>query len=222
MKKYLLFDHDGVLVDTEHWYFEASRRALAELGIDLELRLYLQNMAQGISTWSLAMTRGIEAALIDRQRERRNRYYQEYLQREDIEIPGVEPVLRGLAEHYRMAIVTTSKRRDFDLIHRGRNIVPLMDFALTREDYHRAKPDPEPYRTALARFGARPDEALVVEDSERGLRSAVAAGIECVVVANQFTRSHDFSAATYRIRSLAELPALLHPGRAALEDAPHG
>ena len=52
-------------------------------------------------------------------------------------------------------------------------------------------------------------EALVVEDSSRGLRSAVAAGIECAVVDNDFTRSQDFSGASYRIRSLAELKGVV-------------
>ena len=56
-----------------------------------------------------------------------------------------------------MAIVTTSKRRDFELIHRERPIIRYMDFVLTIEDYSRAKPDPEPYLTALKRFRARPD-----------------------------------------------------------------
>lgn len=209
MKQYLLFDHDGVLVDTEYWYFLANQRALAELGIDLDLTPYLRNMARGISAWDVARARGVDEAAIERQRAQRNRYYQEYLLHEDIEIPGVEEVLRGLSERYRMAIVTTSKRPDFDLIHRDRNIVQYMDFVLARGEYARPKPDPAPYLAGLARFDARPEEALVVEDSERGLTSAVAAGIECVIVHNKFTETHDFSAATYRIESLSELATLL-------------
>ena len=73
----------------------------------------------------------------------------------------------------------------------------------------RAKPAPDPYLTALERFAAEPHEAIVVEDSERGLRAAVAAGIDCVVVESEFVRGQDFSAATHRIETLAELPALL-------------
>ena len=94
MKKYILFDHDGVLVDTEYWYFTANKRALAELGIELELALYLQNMTQGISAWDLATAQGVNEAAIERQRAQRDLYYQEYLQNEDIEIPGVEQALR--------------------------------------------------------------------------------------------------------------------------------
>jgi beta-phosphoglucomutase-like phosphatase (HAD superfamily) len=80
-----------------------------------------------------------------------------------------------------------------------------MDFVLVREDYTLAKPDPEPYLAGLKRFGAAKDEALVVEDSSRGLSSAVAAGIDCAIVYNDFTRSHDFSRARYQIEALAEL-----------------
>ena len=64
-----------------------------------------------------------------------------------------------------------------------------MDFVLTREDYELAKPHPEPYLTGLKRFGATPQETLVVEDSTRGLSSAVAAGIDCAIVHHDFTES---------------------------------
>jgi HAD superfamily hydrolase (TIGR01509 family) len=57
-----------------------------------------------------------------------------------------------------------------------------MDFVLVREDYKVAKPHPEPYLAGLRRFPAAKVETLVVEDSSRGLNSAVAAGIDCVVV----------------------------------------
>lgn len=105
-----------------------------------------------------------------------------------------------------MAIVTTAKRADFQLIHHERQITSYMDFVLVREDYTLAKPDPEPYLTALKRFGvATKEETLVVEDSSRGLRSAVAAGIDCAIVHNDFTKTQDFSQARYRIETLAEL-----------------
>lgn len=85
------------------------------------------------------------------------------------------------------------------------HIRQFMDFVLVREDYERAKPHPEPYLTGLKRFGATKEETLVVEDSLRGLKSAVAAGIDCAIVRNDFTHSPDFSEATYRIEALIEL-----------------
>lgn len=108
-----------------------------------------------------------------------------------------------------MAIVTTAKRADFELIHENRHIRQFMDFVLVREDYRHAKPHPEPYLTALGRFGGAKAEALVVEDSARGLSSAVAAGIDCAIVHNAFTQGQDFSQATYRIKTLRDLKNLV-------------
>lgn len=209
MKKYILFDHDGVLVDTEFWYFKAGERALADIGLRLDRDQYLQDMSRGLGTWALARAAGVDEETIVRQREVRDTYYRHYLRTEAIEIDGVAEALAELSPYVRMAIVTTAKRADFELIHQGRHITQYMEFVLVREDYTRAKPDPEPYLTALKRFGAANEEALVVEDSSRGLRSAVAAGIDCAIVYNDFTKSHDFSRARYRIEALAELKDLV-------------
>jgi HAD superfamily hydrolase (TIGR01509 family) len=209
VKRYILWDNDGVLVDTEHWYFTATRQALSELDFTLEKETYLQRMVRGESSWDLAIASGVEPEQAVLKRRQRDVYYQEYLQREDIGIPGIESVLATLAESYSMAIVTTARRTDFELIHRHRNIVGYMDFVLAREDYAQSKPNPEPYLAGVERFGAHPDECLVVEDSQRGLQAALAAGIDCAIVHNEFTASHDFTGARYRLRSLEELPALL-------------
>lgn len=206
---YLLFDHDGVLVDTEYWYYEATRRALAPLGITLDRQAYQQIMVQGRAAWELAEQAGIEECRIAAQRRLRNSWYQEFLRTRDIEIDGVRELLGRLATRHRMAVVTTARRVDFELIHRERDLLTTMEFVLTREDYRQAKPHPEPYLLALQRLGARPEQALVIEDSERGLRSAVAAGIDCAVVHNDFTAGHDFSTASYRLQTLAGLADIL-------------
>lgn len=205
MKKYILFDHDGVLVDTEPWYFKAGERALADIGLAVDRDQYLLDMSQGLGTWAQANAAGVDERTINRQREVRNAYYQKYLRTEAIEIDGVVEVLAELSQYVRMAIVTTAKRADFELIHQERQITPYMDFVLVREDYTLAKPDPEPYLTGLQRFGAAKEETLVVEDSSRGLSSAVAAGIDCATVYNDFTKSQDFSQARYQIEALVEL-----------------
>ena len=209
MKKYILFDHDGVLVDTEFWYYKAGERALADIGFTLDREQFLRDMTQGLATWSQARAAGIDEETISRQREVRNDYYQDYLRAEAIEIEGVVETLAELAKYVRMAIVTTAKRVDFEIIHENRKIRQFMDFVLVREDYKLAKPDPEPYLTGLKRFGATKEETLVVEDSSRGLNSAVAAGIDCVIVYNDFTKGQDFSQASYRIETLMELKDII-------------
>lgn len=209
MKRFVLFDHDGVLVDTERWYHRAGQRALADIGLGLDMDRYHHDTNRGLGTWAQARAAGVGEDVIDRLRVARDAYYQEYLRTRDIEIDGVEDVLAELSRHVRMAIVTTSKRADFALIHEHRSITRFMDFVLVREDYERAKPHPEPYLTGLNRFGASAAATLVVEDSLRGLDSAVAAGIDCAIVHSDFTAAHDFSKATHRIATLRELTAIV-------------
>lgn len=209
MKKFILFDHDGVLVDTEYWYFKAGERALADIGFTLDKDQYLRDMTHSLGTWSQARAAGINEQTISKQREVRNAYYQEYLRTETIEIEGVVETLAELSKYVRMAIVTTAKRADFEIIHEKRLIRQFMEFILVREDYELTKPHPEPYLTALRRFGATKQETLVVEDSNRGLNSAVAAGIDCAIVHNEFTKTHDFSQASYRIKTLIELKDII-------------
>ena len=212
MKEYLLFDHDGVLVDTESWYYRAGERALADIGLTLDKDQYLRDMGQGLGTWAGARAAGIDEQTISRLRAVRDDYYQEYLRTEDIEIEGVVEALADLSHLVRMAIVTTAKRVDFEIIHAERHIRQFMDFVLVREDYQCAKPHPEPYLTGLKRFEASREETLVVEDSSRGLSSAVAAGIDCAIVHHDFTATQDFSRAGHRIKSLGELTEIVLEG----------
>jgi HAD superfamily hydrolase (TIGR01509 family) len=209
VRRGILFDHDGVLVDTEPWYYRAGERALAQIGVDLDQQDYADDTSRGLGTWARARAAGVDEETIDRLRVLRDAYYQDYLRTEDIEIDGVVDVLAELSRHVRMAVVTTAKRADFDLIHETRQITRFMDFVLVREDYGHAKPHPEPYLTGLDRLGTTAAETLVVEDSVRGLRSAVAAGIDCAVVHSDFTQAQDLSEATYRIGSLGELTRIV-------------
>lgn len=209
---HILFDHDGVLVDTEHLYYEATREVLALHGVELDLPQYLQIQAVGGNAWAPLERMGYDADAVAEGRAQRNARYQQLLQTRPIDIPGVEAVLEELSARCTLAIVTTARQSDFDLIHRDaqpRNIVPYMSLVLTNQDYARSKPHPDPYLTALERLEVPAERALVVEDSERGLKAAVAAGIDCATVHHPFTAPQDFSAATYRIDSLTDLVGLL-------------
>ena len=209
MKKYLLFDNDGVLVETEKWYYEANKKSLREIDVELTFDVYMEIMARGGTAWEVAKKHGFSQDVIDEQRRRRDIYYREFISSEHIEIDGVVDVLEELSKEYRFGIVTTSRRVDFELIHSQRDIVKYMDFTLCVEEYPRAKPFADPYLAGMKKFNATHKECLVIEDSQRGLSSAVNAGIECAIVENEFTSSHDFSSATYKIKKLKELPKLL-------------
>jgi len=208
MITHLLFYFDGVLVNTEKWYFEATREALARLDVTMTFEDYKQHLVDGKSNWAGAATKGATYAEIEAAREWRDDRYQYYLQGEEIDIPGVAEVLEELAESFQMAVITTSKRRDFELIHRERTLLNRMAFVLCREDYDLGKPHAEPYETGLRRFGIVPDNAVVIEDSKRGLAAAEAAGIRTIKVHNEFV-AHQQAESDYSIQSLQELPDLL-------------
>ena len=209
MKKFILFDNDGVLVETEKFYYQANVKALKELNVNLDFDTYMEIMARGGTAWEVAKKQGISKEVIDKKRFQRDIYYQEFLRKEDIEIPGVKDILKELSQNYKMAIITTSRRVDFDLIHKNRGIVDFMDFTLCVEEYKRAKPYPDPYLAGLKKFNAKKEETIVVEDSQRGLTSAYNAQIECIIVKNEFTKTHDFSKADYFINKLQELKTIL-------------
>ena len=208
-KKFILFDNDGVLVETEKWYYEANVKALREIDIKLTFDVYMEIMARGGTAWEVAKKQNISQSIIDAQRARRDVFYRDFIESEHIEIEGVIETLEELKKEYKMGIVTTSRRVDFDLIHNQRDIIKFMDFSLCVEEYPRAKPYPDPYLAGMKKFNATKDECLVIEDSQRGLSSAVNAKIECVIVENGFTKTHDFSDATYQIEKILDLPPLL-------------
>jgi HAD superfamily hydrolase (TIGR01509 family) len=195
MLKAIFFDNDGVLVDTEHLYFEASREILAEVGavvseaefIDLGLR-------QGRSVFDLVRDRFDDVA-IEQLRQRRNRRYGELLRRGVAPIDGVDEVLAALHGRARLAVVTSSNHDHFELIHAGTGLLRFFEFTVTNRDYERSKPHPDAYLTALARAGCAPEEAIAIEDSERGLAAARAAGLRCLVVPRGLTRGGSFTGA---------------------------
>ena len=139
-KKFILFDNDGVLVETEPLYFEANVKALKELDIELSFDRYMKIMARGGTAWELAFQKGISKEIVDNKRFQRDIYYQELIKTRHIEIPNVKEILKELSSKYKMAIITTSRREDFELIHKNRGIIDFMDFVLCVEDYPRAKP----------------------------------------------------------------------------------
>jgi HAD superfamily hydrolase (TIGR01509 family) len=128
-------------------------------------------------------------------RAERDRRYQELVAAGDaraLQLPGVADGLAALAGRFRLAIVTSSEPEPFAAVHARAGILHHFELALTREQYAKAKPDPEPYVTAAARLGVPRERCLVVEDSERGLRAAKAAGLACWVVPSELTRGGRF------------------------------
>ncbi len=206
----LLWDHDGILVDTERFYFQATRETLAQVGVELSEELYRQFfLVQARGAWHLAEARGVAPEAREALKRARDARYTELLLSNDVLAPQVLALLDTLAPRFRMAIVTSSRRVHFEAIHRTSGVPSRFELILAREDYVNSKPDPEPYLTAMARMGVGPDTCLVIEDSERGLTAAHAAGIRCWALPSELTRSSSFALAERTFSSLRELVAAL-------------
>ena len=166
----ILWDNDGVLVDTEGLYFRATQTALAEVGIELTPEQFKEiSLKRGESTFLLAAEQGISRDEITRLRAKRDRIYTEFLRTEPCLIDGAEEVLRALHGQVRMGVVTSTHRQPFDIAHARTGLTKYLEFVIAHGDYQHSKPHPEPYLTALARHQLRPKKCIVVEDSERGL-----------------------------------------------------
>lgn len=210
MVEAILWDNDGILVDTERLFFESTRRTLAKVGLELSLEQFLElSMRQGRSAFTLAAERGWAEQQIEELKCERDVLYSEMLRNHTQALPGVPETLSRLQGRMRMAVVTSSRRQHFDVAHANLGLTRYFEFVLAREDYGKAKPSPEPYLLALQRLGMKAESSIAVEDSERGLAAARAAGLRCLVIPNDLTRNSSFHGATRILSGAADVLDML-------------
>jgi len=207
----ILWDNDGVLVDTERLYFKASQQALAKVGIDLtRQQFHAISLTRGESVFTLVRQLGLPNERVEELREFRNQQYSKLILADtDLLIEGVPGVLALLEPSYRMGIVSNSLRRHFQDIHTKTEILHNFEFILVAEDYEGSKPEPAPYLAGLEKLGLATEQCLVIEDAGRGLQAAVSAGIDCVVIPHELTRDTDFGKAVAVLTELRQLPEWL-------------
>lgn len=206
----ILWDNDGILVDTEELYLEATRDALARVGVELPREIFLEHfLVQSTGAWHLAEARGATAADVVALKAWRDGRYAELLASRPLLIDGAAEAVRVLGARYPMAIVTSCRRHHFELIHRETALLAAFRHVVCSEDVTRYKPDPEPYLHGAALLGVDPRRCLAIEDSRRGLLAAKAAGLTCWVIPRGLTVTQDFTAADRVLASLAEAVALL-------------
>ena len=138
MLKAILWDNDGVLVDTEGLYFQACRETLERLGVRLSearfIELFLK-ASEGLT--KIAAEHGIDEQALEPARIWRNARYTELLRAGVPVIDGARQVLRQLHGTVRMGIVTSSRREHFEITHATIGLLDCIDFTLVREDYRR-------------------------------------------------------------------------------------
>lgn len=207
MIKAILWDNDGILVDTEKYYYEATKEILSRYNVNLTKELYIENLlikSQG--AWHLIQDKALSESDIKMIRDERNSIYCSLIEKADVLLlDGVAETLQRLSGNYKMAVVTSSRKAHFNLIHSKTNILKFFDFTLTREDYNESKPNPEPYLLAVKKMGVDKKECIVIEDSERGLIAAHAAGLDCWVIPNELTKGLNFSLASRVLNSISEI-----------------
>jgi HAD superfamily hydrolase (TIGR01509 family) len=205
----LVFDFDGVLVDSEAAVLQAWRELYAAHGAELPLAEWLTTIGTRDAPWDPA--RHLEEAIgrtLDWERldaERRVR---------ELELVSALPLLPGVERWFDdaarlglpLGLASSSSWRWVGAQLRERGLVQRFDAIVTREDVLWSKPDPAPYVEALSRLGVQGAEALAVEDSGHGVASAKAAGMRVVAVPHGLTAHLDFTGADLLTHSLATLP----------------
>lgn len=207
MLEAILFDNDGVLVNTEKKYFEATQEICRQEGAELTLDYHIETcLKSSVGSWHLVTES--EDEILDLKR-RRNELYSELLRRDSLHYPHVEDIIPELSGQYRLGVVSGSRRMHFDIIHEDSPYIHHFEFTITCDDVSNTKPDPEPYQKGLARMQLAPENCIVIEDSTRGLQAAKDAGLRCIVIENEFSKHQDLSAADLRLSSIIELPDAL-------------
>jgi HAD superfamily hydrolase (TIGR01509 family) len=211
MRRAILWDNDGVLVDTERLFYRANRDVFAAHGLELTKRAFFDwFLLDNCGGWHLFRQRGHGDASIAEIRRDRNRRFSELLSREaTLARNGMEDVVRALSLVAPMAVVTSSSREHFALAHRATNFAPYFQFVVTEEDCTTSKPSPEPYLIGAKRIGFSPEECIAVEDSPRGLLAARAAGIPCIVVRSELTAEYAFEGADAVVDTNEELTSAI-------------
>ncbi len=199
-----------MLVDTEPSYFRATQEVLASVGVPLSRQEFLEiNIVGGRSAIALAARAGYSETGIRELREERDALYSEMLGQGVRLMPDIEETLAALAADFRMAIVTSCPARHFEIIHQNSGLLKFFEQVIKREDYPNSKPSPDPYLTALRAMGVKAQESIAIEDSPRGLASAVAAGIDCIVHQSEFTEGLEFPGALSIASSVREIPEII-------------
>lgn len=187
MIKAVIFDLDGVIVDTAHYHYLAWKRLAKELGFDLTLEQneLLKGVSRMRSLEIILDLGGIKLSEAEKERiaNKKNGWFVEYVNEmkpEEI-FPGVKELLKSIrSKGLKVGLASSSKNahavinllnieNEFDAIVDGTMII-------------HSKPDPEIFLLAASKLGVVPAECVVFEDAEAGVEAALAAGMKCVGV----------------------------------------
>lgn len=210
--KAVLFDFDGVLVDTEWAIYDAWHRTFISNGHPLPLEIYTQCIGSDFATWSpkthLEELTGMSFDWHDLDTKRQEEIVRDLAG--EGPMPGAVSLLESLeSKGIRRTVVSSSSHFWVDGWLDRLDLVKHFETVVCRGDAERIKPAPDLYLEAVKRLGLPAEECLVIEDSLNGIKAAKAAGLRVWGVPNRVTACLDFSLADRVCGSLEEIAAEL-------------
>jgi HAD superfamily hydrolase (TIGR01509 family) len=205
----VVFDFDGVMLDSETPEFESHRRIFERCGAALTV----DEWCDQIGVWTEDHAESWHRRLIDlsvaapsfaQYEIEKRRIFAELLP--PAPMPGIPELLDLLnSAGVPVAIASSSPARWVVPAATRLGIAERVSAIVTADDVSRRKPDPEVYLEALRRLGAAPAHSVAIEDSGPGLAAAVAAGLWAIAIPHRLTVSHDLGRAHLRVSSAAVL-----------------
>ena len=204
----ILFDNDGILVDTERRYVHSCIEIVEEMfGLEYTLEMYQDyGYTNGLGTTGWLRDQGVSEEEIFQFQELRNERYAKYLQEPIDSMRGVRELLGFLEEkNIERAVVTASSRFHFELAHSQTGLLQGFSFAICNEEVSRSKPFPDGYLLAAEKLKITPEKCLVLEDSPRGVVAGKTAGMTVWAIPSEQVRELDFSEADEVFDSMEEV-----------------
>jgi HAD superfamily hydrolase (TIGR01509 family) len=213
MMQAILFDSDGVLVDTEHLFFEATREAFAIYGVVISPDQWaIWYLAEGTRSREIAVLLGIPYFQIEETIKNRDRLFWDKVEAGVSVLPGVRETLLHLSKYSRLAVVTGASRSHFERVHLSTKLTHFFEHVTTRDDYDEPKPNPECYLRTLQSLSVNPWDCFAVEDSPRGATAAISAGVRCAVIPAPLTNLALCPDGCDILNNITELPVLTRMG----------
>jgi len=180
MIKAIIFDMDGVLIDAKDWHYESLNRALNFFGEEISRYDHLVTF-DGLPTKKklemLSKVSDLPTELHSLINDLKQKFTTELVYSKCQPIFNHQYALSKLkSEGYKLAVCSNSIRRTIEIMMERSDLLKYLDFFLSNEDVQKSKPDPEIYSKAMERMGLTPDECLILEDNENGIKAAMASG----------------------------------------------
>jgi HAD superfamily hydrolase (TIGR01509 family) len=201
----VIFDLDGLLTDTERLHCQAWRETLAGVGVEVSEEEYAEHWIRaGLGIDGFVLLRKL-AHDPDALRQSKLGAYLALLDTSLCAMPGAPELVAALHGRKRLALATSSYGNTAHLILRRLALARYFEAVATNESVARVKPHPDLFLHVAEKLGVTASECVVLEDAEKGVLAAHAAGMKVIAVPTPHTRTNDFSKATLVLTSLTEV-----------------